>query len=540
MRKKIKESLLEIIKSMYEAHNEIRKFVKKQSLNNASKLLGDCQDVVISIGEMIQSSEGEDFVTIGIIEKYCHDLFDVYNSLNKDVDWDGVYKLLNKDLTDIKKSIERDIIGKIEVVFLPYKASMWDSLESVWKAADEDPQCDAYVVPIPYYDRNPDHSFGEFHYEGDLFTDDIMITNYKFFNLKLRHPDIIFVQNCYDDRNFVTSVHPDFYTSVLKKCTNYLAYLEYGIPLWIYNKETPYDVINRGWFNIDLFFTYSKQYADNQKYAMKLISPEITTEFIPLGSPKFDKVLNSKKSDFEIPEHWNELIKNRKVILLNTSLGEMLKDTENYLIKLEKIINEFKNNDNVILWWRPHPLSIATFSSMRSIYQKKYDDIIKKYQEEGWGIYDDSPDVHRAIAYADAYYGDESSLVYMFCATGKPFTLSGTQHQLKYFTDDTDSFEKSLQWRMYNMANFKGANAYGYNVCMWWHNFSENIEYVKYLRLFLDFVIFPEKYPDAERYRQLQLKVFRDFVENPDGTAGLNIYLYCKNKILKGNNYENK
>ena len=32
-----------------------------------------------------------------------------------------------------------------EVVFLPYKASMWDSLESVWKAAEEDPDCVAYV-----------------------------------------------------------------------------------------------------------------------------------------------------------------------------------------------------------------------------------------------------------------------------------------------------------------------------------------------------------------------------------------------------------
>ena len=32
---------------------------------------------------------------------------------------------------------------------------MWDSLESVWQAADADPDCDAYVVPIPYYDTPP-------------------------------------------------------------------------------------------------------------------------------------------------------------------------------------------------------------------------------------------------------------------------------------------------------------------------------------------------------------------------------------------------
>ena len=60
-------------------------------------------------------------------------------------------------LKEIKNSILYDINdSKKEVVFLPYKASMWDSLESVWKAADEDPECDAYVIPIPYYDKNPD------------------------------------------------------------------------------------------------------------------------------------------------------------------------------------------------------------------------------------------------------------------------------------------------------------------------------------------------------------------------------------------------
>ena len=56
---------------------------------------------------------------------------------------------------------------KLEAVFLPYKASMWDSLESVWKAADEDPNCDVYVNLIPYYDNKPDGSFKEMYYEGD-------------------------------------------------------------------------------------------------------------------------------------------------------------------------------------------------------------------------------------------------------------------------------------------------------------------------------------------------------------------------------------
>ena len=38
------------------------------------------------------------------------------------------------------------------VVFMPYKSSMWDCMESVWQAACEDSDCVPYVVPIPYLD----------------------------------------------------------------------------------------------------------------------------------------------------------------------------------------------------------------------------------------------------------------------------------------------------------------------------------------------------------------------------------------------------
>ncbi len=77
-----------------------------------------------------------------------------------------IYKTLRKQLIRIENSVNNDIRIKKEVVFFPYKAAMWDSLESVYLAAKEDPDCDAYCVPIPYYELNSDHSFGKIHYEG--------------------------------------------------------------------------------------------------------------------------------------------------------------------------------------------------------------------------------------------------------------------------------------------------------------------------------------------------------------------------------------
>ena len=52
---------------------------------------------------------------------------------------------------------------------------------------------------------------------------------------------------------------------------------------------------------------------------------------------------------------------------------------------------------------------------------------MKKYQEEGWGIYDDTADVDRAIVLSDAYYGDGSSVVQMYKETGKPIMMQNVE-----------------------------------------------------------------------------------------------------------------
>jgi len=58
---------------------------------------------------------------------------------------------------------------------------------------------------------------------------------------------------------------------------------------------------------------------------------------------------------------------------------------------------------------------------------------------EGWGIFDDTPDLHRALAWTDAYYGDSSSLVALYEYTKKPIMIQS----LRVFEDfkNTISFE---------------------------------------------------------------------------------------------------
>ena len=47
----------------------------------------------------------------------------------------------------------------------------------------------------------------------------------------------------------------------------------------------------------------------------------------------------------------------------------------------------------------------------------------RDYKRENFGIYDDTPDLDRAIAVSDAYYGDPSSVVQLYKETGKPIMI---------------------------------------------------------------------------------------------------------------------
>ena len=119
---------------------------------------------------------------------------------------------------------------KKEMVFLPYKASMWDSLESVWRAAYEDKDnCLSYVIPIPYCDRNPDGTAKEWHCERDLFPKDVPTLDWQEVDLKAMHPDVIFFHYPYDNCNSATSVDSAYYSFNLREHTDLLVYVPYFV-----------------------------------------------------------------------------------------------------------------------------------------------------------------------------------------------------------------------------------------------------------------------------------------------------------------------
>ena len=442
-----KKDMLQTVDMLLKANDAIVRTTRSNP-KGAAEALVQCQESAIALGTYIDTLDEKYANLVHILEDYCENIYQMSENLSDESVCRKASKKIQKQMTSLKNGIKYDLPDdKKEIVFLPYKASMWDSLESVWKAADADPDCDAYVIPIPYFDKNPNGSFREEHYEGDLYPKNVPITRYDEYDLEARHPDVIYIHNPYDECNHVTSVHPYFYSKNLRNFTDKLVYIPYFIlgeiepdnqaavdgmkhfcftPGTIYAHQVVVQSENMRQIYINEYLKAAKEMGLPGEHVDRKF---LEKKFLGTGSPKVDKVLNTKKEDLEIPAEWLKVIEKpdgswKKIIFYNTSVSALLKHSEKMLRKMESVFGIFKENqDEVALLWRPHPLIQATIESMRPELWIEYDKLVRKYREEEWGIYDDTSDLDRAIVLSDAYYGSQSSVVELCRKMKQPIIL---------------------------------------------------------------------------------------------------------------------
>lgn len=440
MRKAQKQEVLNFIDSLHQAHEEIKEALRQENYDLAQNMLSECQEFAVALGENIEKLEDEGLVTVSYVEEYCETLFHVFQDLiNQPVNENREYKVLRKQLLKVENSVKNDIPLRKEVVFFPYKMSMWDSLESVYLAAKEDPECDVYCVPIPYYDLKPDHSFGKMHYEGGDYPEDIDVIDWATYNLEERKPDVIYIHNPYDEWNHVTSVHPRYYSSNLKKYTNILVYVPYYSTSGGMNEAQS---LCPAYLYADYIVIQSPKFRE---YFDKSIPDK---KFLALGSPKFDRIIKRCQNPPKPPKNWEEKMKGKKVYFYNTSIGGMLGDTEAFINKLMYVFSIFKDRRDSCILWRPHPLLESTFDSMRLQYRQAYERVKRYFVENDIGILDMTPDMGNAVAWSDAYIGDSgTSVTSVFGMVGKPvFILNNQIHS----RPEEDSWRGEIVGNIFN------------------------------------------------------------------------------------------
>ena len=115
--------------------------------NTVEQCVSECEDVILQLTNM-----AELIYELSLDENY------------KDADKREELKTYCKSTQRI---VETTLPSEFEVLFLPYKASMWDALESVYVAAAKEGDCRVHVMPVPWYHVSEDRTELVMEYEGE-------------------------------------------------------------------------------------------------------------------------------------------------------------------------------------------------------------------------------------------------------------------------------------------------------------------------------------------------------------------------------------
>lgn len=349
------------------------------------------------------------------------------------------------------------------VAFFPYRASMWDSLESIWRAADADKEhCVAYVIPAPYADLDENGQAEQWHHEMDLFPEEVPVVDFRQIELSHLRPDIAYIHYPYEDDNGLALVDERFRASALRQFVGQLVYVPYFTTgrcwpeIQLHAACYPYVdkiVVQRSHMEVshNEYLQSSKLKAGTTYFLEDFLPQE---KLMPLGSPKIDRLFWCERHR-KMPEGWAERIGNRKVVLYNTSTSGLGSYGKIFLRKMEYVFQSFANRKDVVLLWRPHPLIEKVAERCGREVHEGYLELRQRFLDENLGILDETPDVDMSIAIADAYMGEgSSSLVSMFGFVGKPIFLATAMMLQKCPSEE----EKTNIW--FQVYFFEGKNCY--------------------------------------------------------------------------------
>ena len=407
MRAKDKQKILKTVDKLVEYNETLKKF-NGSSKYLFDKILRECNKLADEID--ISDCSSEQCEALGEYKK-------LINSPEHDAD------LIKKELDVFFQQIQEEN-ETYRVLFLPYKYSMWDSFASIFEAAKEDENCEVYVMPIPYYDKDQEGNLTEMHDESESYPDDVGIISWRGNQVDEIDPDVIFIHNPYDGNNLVTSIHPDYYTNKLVRNDRVVIYVPYyvsytddeGISVFMGGAEyyTDYVIVQSEWYK--------------EKFEFEMLKHNILNDgnkFIVLGNPKYDKIRSLNKYEYPLRDDWKEKLLdasgNKKfTVLLDTTFEVLTKGRGKTLKKVEEVIGFFEKQKDFALIWRPHPLIKPTLRNMCPELIPTYVKLVVRCKNLDNCIFDDTNDMHTAMAWSDAFMGKYGSMIELYRVAKKP------------------------------------------------------------------------------------------------------------------------
>ena len=312
---------------------------------------------------------------------------------------------IGRRITD--KLIEIHGSNDFSIAFLPYKRSMWNSMESVFEECKAS-GIDAHCYPIPYICLKENKQIDYIANDYDLFEEAEPIE-------RLHHADYIAIHYQYEDHNKVTNMLPQYFTKALKERYGAkIVFHPYGIGM-----GERHFALQPGCRYVDYAFLESEDQAERFIAGWLTQGVDFNGRCFGYGSAKLDAMGKLPK---DVPVIWEEIIEGRSVTLVLNSLGPFLSDPFGHIEQYEAHIMKELDEGHAVIF-RPHPLLRTTIKSMRPDTLQRYNAFIEGLRIKDHVIVDESEYLERALGIADRMICDMSSVVAMWRCTGKPYEV---------------------------------------------------------------------------------------------------------------------
>lgn len=222
MREQLKQQLQDMIVTLGRAEAVLDSRSKKKEEDEVKQLLEDMQNSAIAIGNVLEEEEGLETQTVRRLEEYCELLWQ-YLTAEELKERFGLGRELAGKRGEALASLEQEIEGRMEVVFLLCKAEMWKNMEEIWSTARENPLYDCRVLVSPYTEYG-NGTGGVLRDEQGMFPEEAEAMDYDAYDLKGMKPDLVFVDGPYSEDGMAGTV-PDYEFETVRENVQVVVYL---------------------------------------------------------------------------------------------------------------------------------------------------------------------------------------------------------------------------------------------------------------------------------------------------------------------------
>ncbi|MDE7253395.1 MAG: LicD family protein [Acetatifactor sp.] len=444
--KGFKEIVKEYIGVLDGLMNGLKENAAENTWGESLDILPECQQLAVDLGTLIEDIKGENNQNVreivACVEAYCEAVYETYrlltdmdNALDHQKIGDSV--VASQNAYDVmRRAIDERLLQKKVILFITTGSKQWNGFKNLCQSCMDDENNEVYgvLVPVVFKDcaGNADFSNIEQPEDNEFFPREIEVRGWKDIDVSLLQPDIIYIQDPYDNVNPCLTIPPQFYSSNLR---NYTASLIYVPAFYVneFGEEDTNDVYNMKHYVTAPAVMYA-DYILLQSENTKKMYMEKLVEFAGEEAREvWDGKLKVAKLYDEITElpaktkEKNKDLNNKKTIVYCIGLNELAQKgmiaVDTIREKLE-IFEENRTRHNLMVGL--YPPDLDTWKNADGGVTQQITKLLEKYTKQEWcEICDINYANMKDIAEeSDAYYGSPSPLVLMFTAVGKPVMIA--------------------------------------------------------------------------------------------------------------------